>query len=67
VVKLADLVSKIEKEYREEKKIEAQKIHDDLAAVIQGYNTDTQTILFVLEMIRYELIGSKAAEIFGKK
>lgn len=67
MVKLADLVTKIEKEYREEKKIEAQKIHDDLAAVIQGYNTDTQTILFVIEMIRYELIDSKAAEIFGKK
>ena len=60
MVKLADLVAKIEKQYREEKKIEAQKIHDDLAAVIQGYNTDTQTILFVLEMIRYELIDSKA-------
>ena len=67
MVKLADLVTKMEKEYREEKKVEAEKIHNDVAAVIQGYNADTQTILFVLEMIKYEVIDSKAKELFGKK
>jgi len=65
MVKLEDFVKRIEKEYLAEKKVEAEKLHNAIAEVIQEHNPDTQTLLFSLEMIRYEFISAKAKELFG--
>ena len=63
-MKLDTFVKKLEKAYEEEKAQEAEGLHNDLAAIISEQKPHIQTVLFVLEMLKFELLNEKHGELF---
>ena len=64
-MKLDKFMEKLEKEYAAEKAREAEELHNALAAVLAEHRAETQTILYVLEMVKFEVLQQKYAALFG--
>ena len=64
-MKTDELVQQFEKTYREEKQKEAEGLHNALVAVLSEQNAEIQTVLYVLDMIRFELLEDKFKQIFA--
>lgn len=63
-MKTTDLLEQFEKTYREEKQKEAEELHNALVAVLSEHRAEIQTMLYVLDMIRFELLEDKFKQVF---
>lgn len=59
------LFASLEKAYEEARTKEAEELHNDLVGVIQEHKASLQNNLFVLDLIRFELLEAKYKEIMG--
>ena len=66
-MKTKDLLERFEKDYREEKKKEAEELHNAVAQVLADHRAEVQTVLYVLEMLRFEVLKEKYEQFFGAK
>ena len=60
-----NLVEQFEKTYRQEKQKEAEELHNAIAAVLAEHQAEIQTVLYVLEMVKFELLGEKLKQLFA--
>jgi len=58
------LAEELELKYQAAKKTEAEALHNAIGNVISEHKPDAQTLLFVLEMVRFECLSQKFGEIF---
>lgn len=65
VVKLDKLLERLEKAYAEERTRECEELHNAIAEVLREKKATVQNTLFVLEMIRFELLRAKYEELMG--
>lgn len=65
MVDIEKLVKGLEKTYNEEKIRECEELHNALAEVIASKKATVQNTLFVLELIRFELLRAKYEELMG--
>ena len=66
-MKTKALLEKFEKDYREEKRKEAEELHNAVAQVLAEHRAEVQTVLYVLEMLRFEVLKEKYEQLFGAK
>lgn len=59
------LVGKIEKAYKEAKEKEAEELHNALVGVLMEHKASLENEIFVLDLIRFELMEAKYKEIMG--
>ncbi len=64
-MKTKDLLEQFEKTYREEKQKEAEELHNALVAVLSEHKAEIQTVLYVLDMVRFELLEDKFKQLFA--
>ena len=64
-MKTDELLQQFEKTYREEKQKEAETLHNALVAVLSENKAEIQTVLYVFEMIRFELLDDKFKQLFA--
>ena len=64
-MKTKDLFEQFEKTYRLEKQKEAEDLHNALVAVLSEHKAELQTILYVLEMMRFELLEDRFKQLFA--
>jgi len=64
LVKTNRLLEQFEKAYRDEKKKEAEELHNAIAQVLDEHNAELPTVLFVLEMVKFELLREKYNHLF---
>ena len=64
-MKTDELLQQFENTYREEKQKEAEGLHNTLVAVLSEHKAEIQTVLYVLDMIRFELLEDKFKQIFA--
>jgi hypothetical protein len=63
-MKTKDLLEQFEKTYREEKQKEAEELHNALVTVLSEHKAEIQTVLYVLDMVRFELLEDKFKQLF---
>lgn len=59
------LFASLEKAYEQARVAEAEELHNSLVEVIQEQKASIQNSLFVLELIKMELLQAKYKEIMG--
>jgi len=59
------LLSGIEKAYKEAKDKEAEELHNAIAQLLVEHKASLENELFVLDLIRFELMEAKYKEIMG--
>ena len=59
------VVQSFETSFKEVKKAEAEQLHNELLEVISSHGSDVYTILFVLEMLRFETMMEKYKNLLG--
>jgi len=59
------LFASLEKAYEEARTKEAEELHNALVGVIHEHKASMQNTLFVLDIIRFELMEAKYKEIMG--
>lgn len=59
------MLSALEKAYAAEKAKDAEELHNAIVEVIHEHNTAIYDTLFVLDLIRFELMQAKYKEIMG--
>ena len=64
-MKTKDLLERFEKDYREEKRKEAEDLHNAVAQVLADQRAEVQTVLYVLEMLRFEVLKEKYEQLFA--
>ena len=64
-MKTKDLFEQFEKTYRQEKQKEAEDLHNALVAVLSDHKAELQTVLYVLEMMRFELLEDRFKQLFA--
>ena len=64
-MKTKDLLEQFEKTYREEKQKEAEELHNALVAILSEHKAEIQTVLYVLDMVRFELLEDKFRQLFA--
>jgi hypothetical protein len=58
------LAEELELKYQAVRKTEAEALHNAIGDVIAEHKPDAQTLLFVLEMVRFECLSQKFGELF---
>ena len=66
-MKTKDLFEQFEKTYRQEKQKEAEELHNALVAVLSEQKAELQTVLYVLEMMRFELLEDRYKQLFASE
>ena len=64
-MKTKDLFEQFEKTYRLEKQKEAEELHNSLVAVLSEHKAELQTVLYVLDMVKFELLEDKFRQLFA--
>ena len=64
-MKVENLVKGFEKVYHDEKQKECEELHNALVEVVQEHKASVQNALFVLDLIRFELMEAKYKEVMG--
>ena len=59
------ILASLEKAYEEARQKEAEELHNALVEVIQEQKASVPNSLFVLELIKHELLQAKYKEIMG--
>jgi hypothetical protein len=65
MVELEKVAEKLEKAYREEKEKECEELHNAIANILAEKKATVQNALFVIEMIRFELLRAKYEQLMG--
>lgn len=60
-----DILASLEKAYEVARQREAEELHNALVEVIQEQKASVPNSLFVLELIKHELLQAKYKEIMG--
>ena len=60
-----DILASLEKAYEEARQKEAEELHNALVEVIQEQKASIPNTLFVLDLIKHELLQAKYKEIMG--
>jgi len=63
-MKTKNLLEQFEKTYRQEKQKEAEELHNAIGAVLAEHKAEIQTVLYVLEMVKFELLKEKYSQLF---
>jgi hypothetical protein len=66
-MKTKDLLEQFEKTYREEKQKEAEELHNALVAVLSEHKAEIQTVLYVLDIVKFELLEDKFKQLFASE
>ena len=66
-MKTKDLLEQFEKTYREEKQKEAEELHNALVAILSEHKAEIQTVLYVLDMVRFELLEDRFRQLFANE
>lgn len=56
----------LEAEYARSRAKAAERLHEAFAEVIREQEADVQTVLYVLELIRFQVLFGKYQQLFGK-
>lgn len=64
-MKTKDLLDQFEKAYREEKQKEAESLHNAIAVILTEQKAEIQTVLYVLEMVKFELLEERYRALFS--
>ncbi len=64
-MKTNELMDQFENTYRQEKQKEAENLHNALVAVLSEHKAEVQTVLYVFDMIRFELLEDKFKQLFS--
>ena len=65
MVDIEKVLKKLEKDYQDEKDKECEELHNAIAEVLATKKATVQNVLYVLEMIRFELLRAKYEELMG--
>lgn len=65
MVKTQDLLTSFQKAYEDARKQECEELHNAIATVMAEQKASVQNALFVLDIIRFELMEAKYKEIMG--
>jgi len=65
MAKREDLVSTFEKAYEQARAKECEALHNAIGIVLADQKATTQNALFVLELIKFELLRAKYEELMG--
>ena len=63
-MKTNELMGQFENTYRQEKQKEAENLHNALVTVLSEQKAEVQTVLYVLDIIRFELLEDKFKQLF---
>ncbi|MFW6125469.1 MAG: hypothetical protein ACOC58_00025 [Chloroflexota bacterium] len=63
-MKLDRFLKKLEADYAEEKRREAEELHNAIAGVLAEHKTEIQTTLYVLELVKFELLRERYRQLF---
>ena len=63
-MKTNELLEQFENTYRQEKQKEAENLHNALVAVLSEHKAEIQTVLYVLDMVKFELLEDKFKQLF---
>jgi signal transduction histidine kinase len=66
-MKLDKFLRKLEQDYAEEKAKEAEELHNAIAQVLAEHKAEIQTVLYVLEMVRFEVLQEKYGQLFSAR
>ena len=65
MVDIKAITEKLEKVYREEKEKECEELHNAIAEILAEKKATVQNTLFVIEMLRFELLRAKYEQLMG--
>jgi hypothetical protein len=65
MVEVKKLIEQFEKSYNEQKSKECEELHNAIADILAEKKASIQNALFVLEMVRFELLRAKYEQIMG--
>jgi len=65
MVEVKKLIEQFERTYSEEKNKECQELHDAIAEILAQKKASIQNTLFVLEIVKFELLRAKYEQILG--
>lgn len=65
MVNLAKVAIDLEKAYAEEKEKECEELHNAIAGILAVKKATVQNTLYVLELIKFELLRAKYEELMG--
>jgi hypothetical protein len=65
LVDIKAITEKLEKVYREEKEKECEELHNAIAEILAEKKATVQNTLFVIEMLRFELLRAKYEQLMG--
>ena len=65
MVKKEALFASLEKAYEQARQKEAEELHNALVEVIQEQKASIPNTLFVLELVKHELLQAKYKEVMG--
>ncbi len=63
-MKLDKFLRKLEQDYAEEKAKEAEELHNAIAQVLAEHKAEIQTVFYVLEMVKFEVLQQKYGQLF---
>jgi hypothetical protein len=59
------VVKKLERAYAEEKEKECEELHNAIATILTEKHATIQNTLYVLELLKFELLRAKYEQIMG--
>ena len=65
MAKREDLLAGFEKAYEDARKREAEDLHNAIGAVLSDHRASLQNSLFVLELIKFELLRAEYEKLMG--
>jgi len=63
-MKLDKIIEQLEETYKKEKGKEAEELHNAIAQILAEHKAEIQTVLYVLELIKFELLKEKYEQLF---
>jgi len=71
MVKLEDIIKRLagvlEEQYKEEKKTECEVLQNRIVKVIEEEHATIQNALFVLELVKFQLLSEKFAQLLTQQ
>lgn len=65
LVDLKRVAKRLEEAYKAEKDKECEELHNEIAELISEKKATIQNVLFVLEIIKFELLRAKYEQLMG--
>lgn len=65
MVSIEQIIKKLQNAYQEERNKECEELHNAIADVLTEKKATVQNTLYVLEMLRFELLRAKYEQLMG--